>query len=102
MIANASSCQSAKINGPLEPLDWNWGTDEIMGLHPLVFRREGTKLWGAFDFEDCMGILLVDPAPVEASYDTLLCNWRGRENGEGQMMWDGPDCTGELVFLGGG
>lgn len=100
-MANTSPCQSAKINGPLEPLEGKW-KNEYMGSQPFDFRRDGTKLWGTFDFEDCTGILLVDPAPLKASNAPLLCTWRGREKGEGEIQWMESECKGEMVFLGGG
>ena len=49
-----------------------------------------------------MDIFLVDPAPLKASNDPLLCIWCGRENGYGARLWEESECTGELVFLADG
>lgn len=100
--------KAAKISGHLEPLEGNWNMEttdivnESFDPDILVFRRDGTKLWGAFRMDRWEGVLLVDPAPTKASNAPLPCSWRGREPGEGEIRFDQAHCTGELVFLGGG
>ncbi|CAD6582293.1 MAG: hypothetical protein ASARMPRED_000922 [Alectoria sarmentosa] len=80
--------QTGKINGPLEPLEGTWKIDttDIMNRslnrHTRIFRCDGTKLWGAFDFDQVTGIILVDPAP--------------------RKSWLESECFGEVAFLGGG
>ena len=107
-VSNASPYQATKINGSLKPLEGTWKLDTINIMdesydpRTLTFRRDGQKLWGAFEINQFYGILLVDPLPSEASNTPLPCFWRGRDTREGEMQWLESECTGEVAFLGGG
>ena len=73
-----------------------------LSRHTLIFHRDGTQLWGAFDFDQIAGIILVDPAPSKSSSAPLPCFWRGRDTGTGEMSWLESECSGEVAFLGSG
>ena len=67
----------------------------------LALTLDSPGLWGAYDFGMFTGILHLGTRPWEPSPEGIPCNWRGRENGEGEMSF-GDHCTGEVVFLGDG
>ena len=67
----------------------------------LVLTLDTPGLWGAYDFGMFSGILHLGTRPWEPSSQGIPCNWRGRENGEGEMSF-GDDCIGEVIFLGDG
>ncbi|MCJ1450160.1 hypothetical protein MMC28_000489 [Mycoblastus sanguinarius] len=67
----------------------------------LILTLDGPRIWGAYDFGQFSGILLLENRPYSASDEALPIKWRGRENGEGEMDF-GDHCYGEIAFQGNG
>lgn len=67
----------------------------------LILTLETPRIWGAYDFGAFSGIIYLAQRPFFPSEEPLPLEWRGRENGEGEMSF-GDDCFGEIAFLGNG
>ena len=67
----------------------------------LILTLDGPRIWGAYDFGQFSGILLLENRPHSASNEALPIKWRGREEGEGEMSF-GDDCYGHIAFQGNG
>ena len=67
----------------------------------LILALETPRIWGAYDFGAFSGILQLAQRPFFPSQEPIPLEWRGRENGEGEMSF-GDDCHGEIAFLGNG
>lgn len=67
----------------------------------LILALETPRIWGAYDFGAFSGILHLAQRPFFPSLEPIPLEWRGRENGEGEMSF-GDDCCGEITFLGNG
>lgn len=67
----------------------------------LILALESPCIWGAYDFGAFSGILHLAQRPFFPSQEPIPLEWRGRENGEGEMSF-GDDCHGEMAFLGNG
>lgn len=67
----------------------------------LILCLDTPGVWGSYDFGMFSGILHLNERPWNPSHDPILCSWRGRDNGEGEMIFGG-DCVGEIAFLGDG
>lgn len=78
--------------------EWpDWAADGLS----LVLTLDTPGMWGAYDFGMFSGIIHFPNRPMVSSYEPIPCQWRGRENSEGQMSF-GDQCTGAITFLGGG
>lgn len=75
-------------------------SDDPSSFH-LILALETPRIWGAYDFGAFSGILHIAQRPFFPSEEPIPLEWRGRENGEGEMSF-GDDCFGEIVFLGNG
>ncbi|CAF9939307.1 hypothetical protein IMSHALPRED_001289 [Imshaugia aleurites] len=67
----------------------------------LILTLDGAKIWGAYDFGQFSGNLLLESRPYGASNEALPLKWRGRENDEGEMDF-GDHCYGHIAFNGNG
>ncbi|ETS79074.1 hypothetical protein PFICI_08927 [Pestalotiopsis fici W106-1] len=67
----------------------------------LVLTLAGDQLWGQFELGVYEGVLRFDVRPYESSYEALPYSWRGRETGEGEIIY-GDSNQGWIKFLGGG
>lgn len=67
----------------------------------LILALESPRIWGAYDFGAFSGIIHLAQRPFFPSQEPIPLEWRGRENGEGEMSF-GDDCHGEIAFLGNG
>ncbi|KAL8897281.1 MAG: hypothetical protein Q9207_007292 [Kuettlingeria erythrocarpa] len=67
----------------------------------LVLTLDSPAIWGEYDFGMFSGILYIPQRPFTASSDEFAFEWRGRENGEGEMRF-GSGCNGGIVFHGNG
>ena len=67
----------------------------------LILTLDGPRIWGAYDFGQYSGVLLLENRPYSASNEALPVKWRGRENGEGEMSF-GDHCYGDIAFHGNG
>ncbi|KAL8912576.1 MAG: hypothetical protein Q9171_002440 [Xanthocarpia ochracea] len=67
----------------------------------IVLTLDTPSIWGEYDFGMFSGILRIPQRPFVASGDMLSFEWRGRENGEGEMSF-GDNCVGGISFLGNG
>lgn len=75
-------------------------SDDPSSFH-LILALETPRVWGAYDFGAFSGIIHLAQRPFFPSEEPIPLEWRGRENGEGEMSF-GDDCFGEIVFLGNG
>lgn len=75
-------------------------SDDPSSFH-LILALETPCIWGAYDFGAFSGILHLAQRPFFPSEEPIPLEWRGRENGEGEMSF-GDNCFGEIVFLGNG
>ena len=89
------------INGIYEiscpDIEREWGYDGFT----IVLTLDSPSIWGEYDFGMFSGILRIPQRPFIASGDMLPFEWRGRENGEGEMSF-GDNCVGGVSFLGNG
>ena len=67
----------------------------------IILLLDGSTVWGAYDLGAFSGIFYLPFRPWQASSAKLSFEWRGRENGEGEMSF-GDDCRGEIAFRGNG
>lgn len=67
----------------------------------LVLTLDTPAIWGEYDFGMFSGILHIPQRPYGVSSDELALEWRGRENGEGEMSF-GDNCVGGISFIGNG
>lgn len=74
--------------------------DDSPSFH-LILALETPRIWGAYDFGAFSGIIHLAQRPFFPSEEPIPLEWRGRENGEGEMSF-GEDCFGEITFLGNG
>ena len=102
----ASSSRSALaplglINGIYEvscpEIEREWDDDGFT----IVLTLDSPSIWGQYDFGMFSGIFHVPQRPFAASNNMFPFQWRGRENGEGEMSF-GDDCIGGISFLGNG
>lgn len=75
-------------------------SDDPSSFH-LILALDTPRVWGAYDFGAFSGILHLAQRPFFPSQQPIPLEWRGRENGEGEMSF-GDDCYGEITFLGNG
>ena len=74
-----------------------WDSENLQ----LILAVDGNSAWGAYDFGMFEGIIHFPLRPFSASEEPLICHWRGRDNGEGEMSF-GDNNVGSVQFLGGG
>ncbi|KAI9460041.1 hypothetical protein F5148DRAFT_1287000 [Russula earlei] len=88
------------INAPY--LAEEWPDSASGGLELMLAPSCGTgkHLWGSFDFGIVTGIIRCG-APPKSVRDAVSFEWRGHEQGEGQMEY-GSENKGTLTFLGDG
>ncbi|KAI9460042.1 hypothetical protein F5148DRAFT_1150783 [Russula earlei] len=89
------------INAPYLAEQWPDNCAEgdlVLTLSPS--RRTGKHLWGSFNFGVVIGVIRCG-APPTSVRRTVAFQWRGHEQGEGQMVY-GPYNKGTLTFLGDG
>ncbi|KAL8969532.1 MAG: hypothetical protein Q9183_001956, partial [Haloplaca sp. 2 TL-2023] len=67
----------------------------------IVLTLDSPSVWGQYDFGMFSGIFHIPQRPYAASTDMFEFQWRGRENGEGEMSF-GDGCIGGISFLGNG
>ncbi|KAL8760619.1 MAG: hypothetical protein Q9184_003209 [Pyrenodesmia sp. 2 TL-2023] len=78
-------------------IEREWGYDGFT----LILTLDSPAIWGEYDFDMFSGILYIPQRPYAVSSDELVFEWRGRENGEGEMSF-GDTCVGGISFLGNG
>lgn len=64
----------------------------------LALALDKHTVWGAYDFGMFSGIIRLAQRPTSASSTAIPFEWRGRENGEGEMSF-GDSCQGHIKFL---
>ena len=68
----------------------------------ITLAMDGQLVWGSYDFGMFSGIFLLQNRPYNEDLGKPLpVQWRGRENGEGEMT-TGDDNEGHITFLGNG
>ena len=79
-----------------------WPDDASSGLNLTLSASRGTgrHLWGSFKFGVVTGIIRCG-APPDTVGETVAFEWRGYEQGEGEMEY-GPENTGTITFLANG
>ena len=78
-------------------IEGNRDCDELT----LTLTLDSPGVWGAYDFGMFSGIMYIADQPRVAPTNDIALQWRGRENGEGEMSF-GESCDGEISFLGHG
>ncbi|TID15726.1 hypothetical protein E6O75_ATG08054 [Venturia nashicola] len=77
--------------------DWSMYDDAEF---TLIMALQGTEIWMSYDFGMFSGIMHLFRRPFEASDARLEFTWRGVENSEGVITYDGRG--GWIQFLGNG
>lgn len=66
----------------------------------LIMALQGTEIWMSYDFGMFSGIIHLSRRPFEASDNRIEFTWRGVENSEGVITYNGQG--GWIQFLGNG
>ncbi|PGH18835.1 hypothetical protein AJ79_00248 [Helicocarpus griseus UAMH5409] len=93
------------LNGRYElesPALYHWFISHGRPFH-LILTLDGTALWGAFDLGITSGIFYIPQRPWEPSAEREYeFRWRGRECGDGDVMFDDARQKGCIRFVGDG
>jgi len=88
------------INAPYLAEEWPDSSSGDLELSLSPSPGTGKHLWGNFNFGIVTGSIR-GGAPPKSVRGTVAFEWRGHEQGEGQMEY-GPENKGTLTFLGDG
>ncbi|KAB5585981.1 hypothetical protein GE09DRAFT_47344 [Coniochaeta sp. 2T2.1] len=83
------------LSAPYVRGNWPWYDEDFT----LTLTLAGQELWGSFDLGVVEGVLHFRQRPYLSSEEKVRFEWRGRENGEGEIQYSQ---TGWMRFLGGG
>jgi hypothetical protein len=85
------------ITAPYLAEQWPDSASSDLELTLAPSSGTGRHLWGSFNFGIVSGIIRCG-APPKTIRETVAFDWRGYEQGEGQMEY-GPENKGTLIFL---
>ncbi|KZV67835.1 hypothetical protein PENSPDRAFT_653754 [Peniophora sp. CONT] len=85
------------INAPSIAEEWPDDCSRKLSLTLCPSKRTSKHLWGHFHFGILKGVIRCSKTPSYVG-ETVDFEWRGHEQGEGEMYYD----EGTMTFLGGG